>query len=60
MVIKPIQQPKEKPTMSLSVILERLEHAGIKAEVIGDDRNSKLVVDGNIVGDIIGDTVYMK
>lgn len=46
--------------MSLSVILERLEHAGIKAEVVGDDRNSKLVVDGNIVGDIIGDTVYMK
>lgn len=46
--------------MSLSVMLERLEHAGFKAEVIGDDRNAKLVVDGTIVGDIIGDTVYMK
>ena len=46
--------------MSLSVMLERLEHSGIKAEVVGDDRSSKLVVDGVIVADIIGDTVYMK
>lgn len=46
--------------MGLQVLLERLDRAGIKAEVVGDDRNSKLVVDGNIVADIIGDTVYMK
>lgn len=46
--------------MSLSVMLERLEHAGIRAEVVDDDRSAKLVVDGNIVGDIIGDMVYMK
>lgn len=46
--------------MSLSVMLERLDRAGIKAEVVGDDRNSKLVVDGVIVAKIIGDTVYMK
>lgn len=46
--------------MSLSVMLERLEHAGIKAEVVGDDRSAKLVIDGTIVGDIIGDMVYMK
>ena len=46
--------------MSLHVLLERLDKAGIQAEVVGDDRNAKLVVDGNIVGDIIGDMVYMK
>ena len=46
--------------MGLQALLERLDRAGIKAEVVGDDRNSKLVVDGNIVGDIIGDMVYMK
>ena len=46
--------------MSLSVMLERLDKAGIKAEVVGDDHSSKLVVDGVIVADIIEDTVYMK
>lgn len=46
--------------MSLSVMLERLERAGMKAEVIGNDRSAKLVVDGAIVGDIIGDMVYMR
>ena len=46
--------------MSLSVMLERLEHAGIKAEVVGNDQHSKLIVDGIVVADIIGDTVYMK
>lgn len=46
--------------MSLSVMLERLERAGIKAEVVGDDRNAKLVVGGVIVADIVEDTVYMK
>lgn len=46
--------------MSLAVMLERLDRAGLKAEVVGDDRNSKLVVDGIIVADVIGDTVYMK
>lgn len=46
--------------MSLSVMLERLEHSGIKAEVVGDDRNSKLVVDGVVIADIIEDTVHMK
>ena len=46
--------------MSLSVMLERLERSGIKAEVVGDDHNAKLVVNGVIVADIIEDTVYMK
>ena len=46
--------------MSLSVMLERLERAGMKAEVIGGDRSGKLVVDGVIVADIVEDTVYMK
>lgn len=46
--------------MSLAVMLERLDRAGLKAEVVGDDRNSKLVVDGVIVADVIDDTVYMK
>ena len=46
--------------MGLQVLLERLDRAGIKAEVVGDDRNSKLVVDGNIVADSIGGAVYMK
>lgn len=46
--------------MSLSVILERLERSGLKAEVVGDDHNAKLVVNGVIVADIIEDTVYMK
>ena len=41
-------------------MLERLKRSGIKAEVVGDDHNAKLVVDGVIVADIIKDTVYMK
>ena len=60
MVIPPSDKTKEKQSMSLSVMLERLEHAGIRSEVVDDDRSAKLVVDGNIVGDIIGDMVYMK
>jgi len=45
--------------IGLDIMLERLEKAGMKAHVIGDDRNSELVVDGTAVGRVVDDTVYL-
>lgn len=45
--------------IGLYEMLDRLDRHGISYEVTGDDRNSKLVVDGKVVGDVRGDLVYL-
>lgn len=45
--------------IGLCIMLERLDRAGIKAQVSGDDRNSELIVDGKAIGRVIDDTVYL-
>ena len=45
--------------VGLESMLERLKKAGMHAEVIGDDRSAKLVVDGTIVGIVCDDVVTL-
>lgn len=45
--------------IGLDIMLERLDKAGMNACVVGDDRNSELVVDGKAVGRVVDDTVYL-
>ena len=55
-----LRRGKQGETMiGLYEMLDRLDRQGIAYEVTGDDRNSKLVVDGKVVGDVRGDLVYL-
>jgi hypothetical protein len=45
--------------IGLDIMLERLDKAGMKAHVVGGDRNSELIVDGKAVGRVVDDTVYL-
>ena len=45
--------------MGIEIMIDRLERAGHKVSVVGDDRSSVLVVDGVQVGDVIEDKVYL-
>ncbi len=45
--------------VGLESMLERLKKAGMHAEVIGDGRSAKLVVDGTIVGIVCDDVVTL-
>ena len=45
--------------IGLDIMLERLDKAGMKAHVVGDDRNSELIVDGKAAGRVVDDTVYL-
>ena len=45
--------------IGLDIMLERLDRAGMNAHVVGDDRNSELIVDGKAVGRVVDDTVYL-
>lgn len=45
--------------MGLEALMERLTKAGMKVEVVGDDRSSKLVVDGVEVGSVCDDIVIL-
>lgn len=56
---KPNTKQGDSSMIGLDIMLERLEKAGMKAHVVGDDRNSELVVDGTAVGRVVDDTVYL-
>lgn len=45
--------------MGLEMMIERLTKAGMKVEVKGDDRNSKLYVDDVEVGSVCDDIVTL-
>lgn len=45
--------------MGLELMIERLTKAGMEVEVIGDDRSSRLVVDGVEVGTVRDDIVTL-
>ena len=45
--------------MGLEAMIERLTRAGMKVEVVGGDRSSKLVVDGVEVGSVCNDIVTL-
>lgn len=45
--------------MGLEALMERLTKAGMKVEVVGGDRSSRLVVDGVEVGYVCDDMVIL-
>ena len=45
--------------MGLEIMIDRLTKAGMNVEVIGDDHNSKLFVDGEEVGSVCDDIVTL-